>query len=142
MPALPTCLSQSLSSAMSEACTPERVKQLVREISTLSCSLSDAVPKGLKGDKIWVVMNTEEGETSHETFNRRFDALFGEDCRDSDGHLQHVRQGKLGMGTVVSYLSKINWTSGFPLDLVELKLKRLITELRLLQYVSNIHIYS
>jgi hypothetical protein len=82
-------------------------------------------------------MNTEERDTPHETFNRRFDAMFSEDCRDSDGHLHYVRQGKLGMGLVVSYLSKINWATGFPLDLVELKLQRLVTELKSLQYVSN-----
>jgi hypothetical protein len=34
------------------------------------------------------------------------------------------------MGLVVSYLSKINW-NGFPLDLVELKLQRLVTELKM-----------
>jgi len=70
----------------------------------------------------------------HETFNRRFDALFGEDCRDPHGRLHHVCQGKLGMGLIVLYLSKINWDS-FPLDLVELKLQRLITELKYLQCV-------
>jgi hypothetical protein len=110
------------------------IKLLVKEIGVLSHSLSDAVPKGTKGDKIWSVMNTEECDTPHETFNRRFDAMFAEDCRDSDGRLHHVRQGKLGMGLVVPYLSKINWAS-FPLDLVELKLRRLITELKHLQYV-------
>ena len=82
-------------------------------------------------------MNSDELETPHETFNRRFDAMFAEDCCDSVGHLHYVRQGKLGMGLVVSYLSKINWTTGFPLDLVELKLQRLITELKNLQYVSH-----
>ena len=89
---------------------PKTIKQLVKEISALSGSLSDAVPKGSKDDKIWSIMNTEEGNNPHETFNRRFDALFGEDCRDSGGHLHHIHQGKLGMGLITSYLSKINWT--------------------------------
>jgi len=109
---------------------PEAIKQLVKEISTLSSSLSDAVPKASKDDKIWSVMNCKEGDTPHETFNRRFDALFGEDCRDSSGSLHYVRQGKLGMGLVISYLSKINWTKDFPLDLMALKLQRLIDELK------------
>jgi hypothetical protein len=113
------------------------IKLLVKEIGSLSHSLSDSVPKGSKDDKIWSVMNTEERDTPHETFNRRFDALFAEDCRDSDGHLHHVRQGKLGMGLVNSYLSRINWT-GFPLDLVELKLQRLATELKHHQCVPNL----
>ena len=82
-------------------------------------------------------MNTEKHDTPHETFNRRFDALFAENCRDSNGRLHLVRQGKFGMGLVVSYLSKINWSTGFPLDLVELKLQRLITELKGLQYVPD-----
>jgi hypothetical protein len=107
---------------------------LVKEISSLSNSLADSVPKGSKDDKIWSVMNSEERDTPHETFNRRFDALFAEDCRDAEARLHYVRQGKLGMGLVVSYLSRINWTLGFPLDLVELKLQRLVTELKHLQY--------
>ncbi|KAI9507661.1 hypothetical protein F5148DRAFT_1306963 [Russula earlei] len=116
--------------------TPNTVKQLVKDISSLSNSLSDAVPRGSKDDKIWFVMNTKEGDVPpHETFNRRFDALFGEDCRDPGGRLHHIRQGKLGMGLVVSYLLKINWTN-FPLDLVELKLERLIAELKHLQRVD------
>ena len=120
------------------------IRLLVKEISTLSTSLQDSVPKGSKDDKIWSVMNSDELDTPHETFNRRFDAMFAEDCRDSDGHLHYVRQGKFGMGLVVSYLSKINWTTGFPLDLVELKLQRLITELKTLQYVSIFyyHVYT
>ena len=138
----PQCLtgllsSQSDSILLLNMTALATIRQLVKEISVLSLSLSDAVPKGSKDDKIWSVMNTEECDTPHETFNRRFDALFAEDCRDSDGRLHHVRQGKLGMGLVVPYLLKINWAS-FPLDLVELKLQRLITELKHLQYVSDL----
>jgi hypothetical protein len=116
------------------------IRLLVKGISTLSNSLLDSVPKGSKDDKIWSVMNTEECDTPYETFNWRFDAMFAEDChgRDSDSRLHHVRQGKLGMSLVVSYLSKINSTTGFPLDLVELKLQRLITELKFLQYVPHL----
>ena len=113
--------------------TPETVKQLVKQIGALSSSLSDAIPKGSKDDKIWSVMNTKEGDTPHETFNRWFDVLFGEDCRDSDGRLHHIHQGKLGMGLIIAYLSKIDWIQGFPLDLVELKLQCLIHDLKHLQ---------
>ena len=60
-------------------------------------------------------MNTKEGDIPCGTFNCQFNTLFGEDCHDSDGHL-HVCQSKLGMGLVVSYLLKINWTD-FPLEL-------------------------
>src|SRR5260221_1033134 len=84
--------------------TPITIGSLVKEINTLSNTLADSVPKGSKDDKIWTVMNTEERDSPHETFNRRFDVLFGEDCRDEDGRLHHIRQGKLGMGFVVMYL--------------------------------------
>lgn len=128
-----TCAVHAPLPSVPKMSTPETVKQLVKEISALSSSLSDAVPKGSKDDKIWSVLNTKEGDTPHETFNRRFDALFGEDCRDPGGRLHHIRQGKLGMGLVISYLSKLNWTKDFPLDLVELKLQRLADELKHLQ---------
>lgn len=110
------------------------IKSLIKEIGVLSNSLSDSVPKEDKEDKIWSVMNSKELENPHETFNRRFDAISTEDCHDSHGRLHHLCQGKLGINLVVSYLSKINWTT-FPLNLVELKLQRLITELKFLQYV-------
>jgi hypothetical protein len=45
------------------------IKLLVKEISSLSNSLSDAVLKGSKDDKIWSVMKAEECNTPHETFN-------------------------------------------------------------------------
>ena len=77
-------------------------------------------------------MNAVEGDDPHETFNRRFDALFAENCRDSNGRLHYVCQGKLGMGLIISYLSGINWTNS-PLDLVELKLQHPIAELKHLQ---------
>jgi hypothetical protein len=109
------------------------IKGLVKDISLLCTTLSDAIPKATKTDKIWSVMNTEESDVSFETFNQRFDALFGDDCRDSNGRLHHVLQGKFGMGVVVFYLAKINWTIDFPLDLVELKLQCLIRELKQLQ---------
>jgi len=112
------------------------VKLLVKNITTLSAKLPKIVPNGSEDDKIWAVMNRKEWETAFETFNERFDALFGEDCRDSDGRLHYVRKGKLGMALIGSYLSKIEW-SGFPLDLVEIKLIRLITELKHLRYIHT-----
>ncbi|KAI9458015.1 hypothetical protein F5148DRAFT_1287514 [Russula earlei] len=103
--------------------TPKTVKQLVKDISALSSTLLDAVPRGSKDDNIWSVMNTNEGDSLlHEMFNCQFDALFGEDCHDPGGHLHHICQGKLGMGIIISYLSKINWANDFSLDVVELKL--------------------
>ena len=142
---LPPTLTCALDFSTWKMSTLTTIRQLIKDISTFSNSLLDSVLKGSKDDKIWSVMNTEECNTPHETFNWQFDALFTEDCHDSDGHLHLVRWGKLGMGLVVSYLSKINWMIGFPLDLVELKLHHLITELKVLQYVPDStihHLYS
>src|ERR1700679_3315210 len=115
--------------------TISEIKTLIKSITTLSNSLPHSVQQGTMEDKIWSVMNTEECETAHETFNKHFDAMFGEDCRDDTGRLKYVRRGKLGLGRICSYLSKIDWADNFPLDIVEIKLQRLITELRHLQYV-------
>ena len=106
------------------------IKVLVNEIGTLCNTLSDAVPRVSKAEKIWSVMKTDEYDTPHETLNRHFDALLGEDCRDSNDRLHHVRQGKF---SILSYLSKVNWAVDFPLDFVELKLQHLIAELKHLQ---------
>jgi hypothetical protein len=114
----------------------QQIKDLVKNIASLSNALPQSVQQGTKDDKIWCVMNAGERDTAHETFNCRFDAMFGEDCRYSSGHLLHIRKGKLGMALVTSYLSKIDWAHGFPLDIVEIKLQRLLTELRHIQYVA------
>jgi len=111
------------------------IKSLVKEVATLSANLPPSVQQATKEDKIWCVINSDRRDTAHETFNRRFDALFGEDCHDSAGRLHHIRKGKLSMGLVCVYLSKCDWSDGFPLDLVEIKLRRIITELKYLQYV-------
>ncbi|KAF8231968.1 hypothetical protein L208DRAFT_1466550 [Tricholoma matsutake] len=110
--------------------TVSKIKALVKVIATLSNHLPQSIPLSTKEDKIWTVMHTEEGKTAHETFNRHFDAMFGEDCRDTAGHLQHVCRGRLGLGNICTYLSKIDWADNFPLNIVEIKLQRLIAELQ------------
>jgi hypothetical protein len=132
LPFIPSKSTLLVSAKMS---TISEIKALIKAVTALSNNLPQSVQKGTKEDKIWSVMNTEERETAHETFNRRFDAMFGEDSRDAAGRLQHVRKGKLGLGCVCSYLSKIDWADNIPLDIVEIKLKRLIAELKHLQYV-------
>jgi hypothetical protein len=114
------------------------IQLLVKNIAALSNSLPRSVPHGTTKDKIWAVMHTQEGETTFETFNRRFDALFGQDCCDSAGRLHYIRQGKNGMGLICAYLNKIKWTSDIPLDLVEKKLLCLSTELAYLRCVSTV----
>jgi hypothetical protein len=96
----------------------------------LSNALPLSIPQDTKADKIWNMMKVDECDTAHKTFNMRFDTMFGENCQDSGGHLHHISRGKFGLGCVYSYLAKIDWSNDFPLDLVEIKLQCLLTELR------------
>ena len=76
-------------------------------------------------------MTSDEGEDTWQTFNKRFDALFAEDCRDGQGRLHHIRRGEFGMDKVVQYLSTLD-INLLPLDLVAKKLDRLEAELEIL----------
>jgi len=120
--------------------TVQEIHMLVQEISSLSKSLPKSVPTGSQQDKLWRVMNGPEHESVFATFNRRFDALFAEDsdCRDANGRFRFLRKGKDGMNIVCKYLQGIKWASDLPLDLVEIKLLRVVSELRHLvhPYVS------
>jgi hypothetical protein len=115
------------------------IKLLVKNITMLSNALPPSIPQGTKVDKIWNVMKVNEHDTAHEMFNMRFDAMFGEDCWDSGGCLHHISRGKFGLGCVCSYLAKIDWSDDFPLDLVEIKLQRLLTELRHIWCVAGLN---
>ena len=59
--------------------TVSEIKALIKVITTLSNGLPQSIPLVMKEDKIWMAIHTEEGETAHETFNRHFDAVSGED---------------------------------------------------------------
>jgi len=119
--------------------TIQQITELIKTVVALSNSLPKSIPSATTKDKIYIVLNTAEGATTFETFNRHFDALFGEDCRNSEGRLHHIRQGKIGMGLVCSYLNKIDWSDvDIPLDLVEKKLVRLNTELTYLKAINGI----
>jgi hypothetical protein len=76
-------------------------------------------------------MTSDEGEDTWQTFNKRFDALFAEDCRDGQGRLHHIRCGEFGMDKVVQYLSTLD-INLLPFDLVAKKLDRLEAELEIL----------
>ena len=104
------------------------IQLLVQNIVSLACNSIFSAQNATKYDKIYEVMHTTKGETPHKTFNCWFDALFGEDCHNSSGRLHYVCKGKHGMDLVCKYLSEIDWSNGFPLDLVEIKLKQLSEE--------------
>ena len=70
--------------------TVASIKLLVKKIAFLSNTLADSVPKATQDDKIWSVMHSDEHDTVFEMFNLRFNILFMEDCRDSDGRLSRT----------------------------------------------------
>lgn len=105
----------------------------------LSNALPPLIPQGTKADKIWNVMKVDKRDMAHEMFNMQFDAMFGEDCRDSDGHLHHISREKFGLGCICSYLAKIDWSDDFPLNLVKIKLQCLLTELKHIWCVAGLN---
>jgi hypothetical protein len=112
------------------------VKDLITNITTLSECLPASVPLASAEDKIYEVMTGEEGENTWHTFNRRFDAIFGQDCRDEQGRLHYLRRGQFGMGIVCKYLQNMDLATGdIPFDLMVMKLHRLNDEILYLQCV-------
>ena len=102
----------------------ENTRALINNIVSLTRSLPTSVPLATDEDRIFAVMSSPEGESTWHTFNKRFDALFGEDCRDSTGQLHHIRRGRLGMDKVCDYLGTLD-VGSVPLDLATIKLVRL-----------------
>jgi hypothetical protein len=90
--------------------------------------LPPTIPQGSSRCKITQVLDGPEYESPWQTFNKRFDALFTEDCRDEAGRLHHICHGEHEMDKVNNYLASINFTV-LPLDLVAIKLDRLKAEL-------------
>ena len=80
------------------------------------------VQNGSNRCEINQVLSLEEGELAWQTFNQRFNTLFGDDFRDAAGQLCHIHHGEYGMDKVNMYQSSINF-DGMPLDLVVIKLK-------------------
>ena len=63
-------------------------------------------PKGKREGKLYQVLTNNNycGETPWETFNKHMDATFGEDCQNTEGHLENMCQGWFGMDIVTKYL--------------------------------------
>jgi hypothetical protein len=118
------------------AVIPVDILALVKTIKALSDSLPSTVGIATRDDKIYTTLvKINEGET-HMTFNRIFDILFKED-NGVDGRLRYLLCGKYGMDKLCAYLNDIDWMEpNLPLDLVKLKLDRLIEELTFLTFVN------
>lgn len=106
--------------------------ELIQRILALSPTLPDTIPLAEKDDTICTAMN-KTGESPWATFNRRFDAIFGEDTRNDSGRLQHLRRGRLGLKAVCTYLERVLDQPGLLYDLMDIKLERLIRELEFYQ---------
>ncbi|KAH9477502.1 hypothetical protein JR316_0009720 [Psilocybe cubensis] len=124
------------------------IQKVVKSLTLLSSSLPDNIPVATRHDKIYTAIPTapieSQGSAIFETFNHVTDILFKEyaDCRDEHGRFHYIRRGKLGMENFCVYIGKINWeVSDIPLDLVGMKLERILDELKYLTCVTNIYIY-
>lgn len=104
-----------------------------------------SVPLSKKSDRINQVFasipHPEEGNEHHEAFNRRMDALFGEDTRDSTtGRLPNVKRGPFGMDLVVKYLTEASDAGFLIWDIAAIKVDRLISEIEALNASVYVHL--
>lgn len=117
----------------------EHIKALLENLPSLCNGLPSSVPLATKDDDIYRIITDVNGEDTWQTFNRRFDLLFAEDCRDVNGRLDKIRRGPLGMNNVCKYLKSIDLkTPGLFHDLMVKKLERVVQEVVYLMWVLSI----
>ena len=109
---------------------------IVEAITLLIKNLPSSVPEGKREGKLYHVLTNDSyrGETPWETFNKRMDATFGEDCRNAEGRLENVCWGWFGMDIVAKYLHIAIDQPGvkvFHIPMM-LKLERIRDELKIL----------
>ncbi|KAF8181004.1 hypothetical protein K438DRAFT_1768179 [Mycena galopus ATCC 62051] len=106
--------SEAPSAAHQEVLATKPVLDLIKSITKLSAQLP-------------------ETDTVAAAFTRRFDVLFGNDCRGADGLFTNIRRGDRGTTAVVVYLQSIYWASAqIPLDLAVKRLTALDTNLHII----------
>lgn len=110
----------------------DRTHGLIQRILELVPTLPDTVPEASKEDVIYTAMK-KTGESAFATFNRRMDAIIGEDTRNEEGRLQYIRRGRLGLKAVCTYLERVLDLPGLQYDLMDIKLERLVQELEFYQ---------
>ncbi|KAL1657695.1 hypothetical protein GGF50DRAFT_121580 [Schizophyllum commune] len=103
----------------------EDVVQLSTDIKALAKQLPSSVPIASKDGMIYRILRDSHGESAWATFNKRFDALYGEECRDADGKLKNIERGKYGLDGVCKYLDIAVQQGSMPYDLMSIKLERL-----------------
>lgn len=116
------------------------IVSLVKNFTALCTSLPSSLPVANKEDNIYTtLLCVNEGDT-YMTFNRIFDILYKEDsdCCSEDCCLHYILCGKYGMDKICVYLNGVDWSeSNIPLDLMKLKLDRVINELTFLMCIQN-----
>ncbi|KAF8217568.1 hypothetical protein K438DRAFT_2037066 [Mycena galopus ATCC 62051] len=108
-----------------------KVLTLIKKVEALAPLLPDSVKEASTDDnELHLLTNTSGIQGSPwGTLNRQLDKLFGVDTLE-DGGLKHIRRGEHGMYFVATHLAGLDWKSGkYPLDLVELKLQRIVEEM-------------
>lgn len=115
---------------------------LIVDLVSLCQKLPSSVPTASKDDQIYRIISEVQGDDPWQSFNRKFDLLFGEDCRDEGGRLLNIRRGKYGMGAVCAYLMTINTEEPwFLADLAVIKLNRICEAVTKLKYDSHHYAY-
>lgn len=106
----------------------------LEKLKALAQNLPKTVPVATKDDRIFQVFAnipvTDQPAEHWETFNRRMDALFGHDLRNSDGRLLHVKRGPFGINLVLQYCDDAASKGTLNWDLAAIKIDRLITEFK------------
>jgi hypothetical protein len=111
--------------------------QKIDQLRGLAKQLPPTVPIATKDDRIVEVFTNipvSENPAEHwETFNRRMDALFGNELCDSNGRLLNVKRGAFGIDLVLAYFNDAASKGALNWDLAAIKVDRLITELQILR---------
>ncbi|KAF7293396.1 hypothetical protein MIND_01116600 [Mycena indigotica] len=99
---------ESPSAAHAKIIAAKPIQDLIKKIGLLTAKLPSSIPLATESDEIYRVIKKvkalDDKVAAH--FNRRFDILYGEDCRDEN----------------VVYLKSLKWDSGdIPIDIAFLK---------------------
>jgi hypothetical protein len=108
--------------------------QSINNITILAKELPKSVADASKTDRIYTALKDGKPSDSWETWNRRFDLVFGEHLRNkSTGRLHEVRRGRFGMSAFFAALrvALVGHESAFKdsWDILQLRLDRVEREM-------------
>lgn len=118
--------------------------QHVKELGDIVSELPPHVPLASDSDSIWLTFqrisipkDDDDPEERWRVLNRRMDALFGEDLRNTEGRLPNIMRGPFGLDMVVDYLEEVILLGSLPWEALQPKMGRLLLELKHFVYVST-----